>query len=74
VSRIGLATVVMGFVIAALKLWLPVGVVSFCVIVASGCATYFAAAVALDIAGIKKPILAMLRSGRYPTWRTAFRN
>jgi O-antigen/teichoic acid export membrane protein len=64
VSRIGIATVLMGFVIVALKLWLPSGPLSFGVIVAGGCATYFAAAVALDIVGIRKPTLALLRTGR----------
>lgn len=65
VSRIGLATVLMGFVLAGLKLWLPAGIISFGLIVASGSATYVAAALALDIAGSRKSLTALLRSGRF---------
>jgi len=64
VSRIGLATVLMGFVVAGLKLWLPAGIISFGLIVAGGGATYVAAALALDIAGAKKSLTALFRSGR----------
>jgi O-antigen/teichoic acid export membrane protein len=65
VSRIGLATVLMGVVLAGLKLWLPAGVISFGLIVAGGSATYVAAALALDIAGSRKSLTALLRSGRF---------
>ena len=65
VSRIGLATVLMGFVLAGLKLWLPAGVISFGLIVAGGSATYVAAALALDIAGSRKSLTALFRSGRF---------
>ena len=54
----------MAIAIAGLKAWLPQGVASFCIIVASGCAAYFAAAVALDIVGIRTALLGLLRSGR----------
>jgi O-antigen/teichoic acid export membrane protein len=64
VSRIGLATVAMGLVLAGLKLLLPAGVVSFGVIVTCGCATYLAAAFALDIVGIRKSLFARRLSGR----------
>jgi O-antigen/teichoic acid export membrane protein len=59
VSRTCLATIVMALVLAGLKLLLPAGVISFCVIVACGCATYSAAAFALDIAGIRKSLAAL---------------
>jgi O-antigen/teichoic acid export membrane protein len=65
VSRIGVATVLMGFVLAGLKLWLPAGVISFGLIVAGGSATYVAAALALDIAGSRKSLTALFRSGRF---------
>jgi O-antigen/teichoic acid export membrane protein len=65
VSRIGLATVLMGFVLAGLKLWLPAGVISFGLIVAGGSATYVAAALALDIAGSRRSLTALFRSGRF---------
>ena len=65
VSRIGLATVLMGFVLAGLKLWLPAGVISFGLIVAGGSATYVAAALALDIAGSRKSLTTLLRSSRF---------
>jgi O-antigen/teichoic acid export membrane protein len=65
VSRIGLATVLMGFIVAGLKFWLPAGVISFGVIVAGGSATYVAAALALDIAGSRKSLTALFRSGRF---------
>ena len=64
VSRIALATALMAVVLAGLKLWVPLGIMGFGVLVASGCATYFAVAVCLDIAGIRKPLIALLRSGR----------
>lgn len=64
VSRIALATLVMAIAIAGLKAWLPEGVASFCIIVASGCVAYFAAAVVLDIVGIRTAFLGLLRSGR----------
>jgi hypothetical protein len=54
----------MAIAIAGLKAWLPEGVASFCIIVASGCAAYFAAAVVLDIVGIRTAFLGLLRSGR----------
>jgi O-antigen/teichoic acid export membrane protein len=63
-TRIALATVVMAVVLSALKPWLPVGVVSFAILIVTGCVTYFGAAVALDIAGLRKPVLAFLREGR----------
>jgi O-antigen/teichoic acid export membrane protein len=65
VSRIGLATVLMGVVLTGLKLWLPAGVISFGLIVAGGSATYVAAALALDIAGSRKSLTALLRSSRF---------
>jgi O-antigen/teichoic acid export membrane protein len=65
VSRIGLATVLMGFVLAGLKLWLPAGVISFGLIVAGGSATYVVAALALDIAGSRRSLTALFRSGRF---------
>jgi hypothetical protein len=43
---------------------LPNGWVSFCVIVASGCATYVAAALVLDIAGVRKSLRAWRRQDR----------
>lgn len=64
VTRIAFATLLMAVVLAGLKPMLPVGIVSFGVLVASGCLTYFATAVALDIAGVRKPLLAFLRSGK----------
>jgi hypothetical protein len=39
-------------------------VVSFAILIVTGCVTYFGAAVALDIAGLRKPVLAFLREGR----------
>jgi hypothetical protein len=60
VFRICLATIVMGFVLVGLKLLLPTGVTSFCVIVACGGATYLAAAFVLDIAGIKSAVAPRL--------------
>ena len=64
VLRIALATSAMAVVLAALKLWIPVGIAGFGALVASGAVTYFIAAVCLDIIGIKKPVLATLRSRR----------
>jgi O-antigen/teichoic acid export membrane protein len=63
-TRICLATVVMALMLAGLKLLLPTGWVSFCIIVASGCATYVAAALVLDIAGIRKSLGALRRQDR----------
>ena len=63
-TRICLATVVMALVLAGLKLLLPTGWVSFCIIVASGCATYVAAALVLDIAGLRKSLGALRRQDR----------
>ena len=39
--------------LTALKPLLPVGIASFCILAASGCVTYLAAALALNIAGIR---------------------
>jgi O-antigen/teichoic acid export membrane protein len=64
VSRIAAATAAMAVVLAALKPWIPVGITGFGILVASGSVTYLVVAVSLDIAGIRKPVLAMLRSGR----------
>ena len=64
VSRICLATALMGLVLAALKLVLPSDVMSFCVIVTCGCATYLAAAFALDIVGVRKSLAALRQSGQ----------
>jgi O-antigen/teichoic acid export membrane protein len=75
VTRIGLATAAMALVLAGLKLILPGGLPSFCILVAAGSATYLAAAAALDIAGIRKPLLARLRTGRVAVTRQiAFRH
>ena len=63
-TRICLATVLMGLVLGGLKLVLPGGWVSFCIIVASGCATYIAAALALDIAGLRKSLGVLRRRDR----------
>jgi O-antigen/teichoic acid export membrane protein len=64
VLRICLATILMGFVLAGLKLLLPTGLSSFCVIVACGVATYLAAAFVLDIAGIRKSAVALRLSSK----------
>jgi O-antigen/teichoic acid export membrane protein len=64
VLRICLATVLMGLVLAGLKLVLPTGPAAFCVIVACGSATYLAAAFALDIVGIRRSIVALRLSGK----------
>ena len=64
VSRICLATVSMGLVVAGLKLLLPAGWVSFCIIVASGGASYIAAALALDIAGLRTSLGVLRRRDR----------
>lgn len=62
--RIMLATLVMAIVIVGLKAWLPAGIMTFCIIVASGVTTYVAAAITLDIAGVRKALLGLLRSRR----------
>lgn len=64
VLRICLATLSMALVLAGLKLMLPAGWLSFCIIVASGCATYIAAALALDIAGLRKSLGVLRRRDR----------
>lgn len=64
VSRIAVATAAMAVVLAGLKPWFPVGIAGFAVLVISGAATYLVAAVSLDVIGIRKPVLTMLRSGR----------
>jgi O-antigen/teichoic acid export membrane protein len=64
VARICLATLVMGLVLAGLKLMLPTGWVSFCIIVAAGCATYAAAALVLDIAGVRKSLGSLRHQDR----------
>jgi O-antigen/teichoic acid export membrane protein len=64
VSRITAATAAMAVVLAGLKPWIPVGITGFGILVASGGVTYLVVAVSLDIVGIRKPVLAMLRSGR----------
>jgi O-antigen/teichoic acid export membrane protein len=64
VFRICLATVVMGFVLVGLKLLLPTGLTSFCIIVAGGGVTYLAAAFVLDIAGIRKSAVALRLSNK----------
>src|SRR5262249_43680643 len=63
-TRIAFATLLMAVVLAGLKQLLPPGILSFGVLVVSGSVTYFAAAMALDIAGVRKPLITFLRSGR----------
>ena len=56
--RIVLATAIMALVLTFLKPLLPVGVVSFGVLAASGCIVYVAAAFVFDIAGLRKAVIA----------------
>ncbi|WJR79506.1 oligosaccharide flippase family protein [Bradyrhizobium sp. NP1] len=55
--RIGLATAAMALVLAILKKLLPESLLTFCILVACGSATYLLAAFALDIVGIRKAVL-----------------
>jgi O-antigen/teichoic acid export membrane protein len=64
VARIALATLLMAVVLEGLRQLLPVGILSLGALVVSGGAVYIAAAVALDIAGVRKPLFAFLRSGK----------
>jgi hypothetical protein len=45
-------------VLTVLKPLLPVGILSFCVLAACGCLTYLAAAMAFNIAGLRKAAIA----------------
>ena len=56
--RIASATAIMALVLTVLKPLLPVGVLSFCALAACGCLTYLAAAMAFNIAGLRKAAIA----------------
>src|SRR5439155_311638 len=58
VMRIVAATAIMALVLTFAKPLLPIGIVSFGVLAATGCAVYVAAAFALDIAGLRKAVIA----------------
>jgi O-antigen/teichoic acid export membrane protein len=62
VTRIAFATLLMAVVPAGLKQLLPVGILGLGALVVSGGAVYVAAAVALDIAGVRKPVINFLRT------------
>jgi O-antigen/teichoic acid export membrane protein len=64
VARIAFATLLMAVALEGLRQLLPVGILGLGVLVVSGGAVYAAAAVALDVAGVRKPLLAFLRSGK----------
>jgi O-antigen/teichoic acid export membrane protein len=61
VLRIASATAIMALVLTVLKPLLPLGIVSFCTLAACGCLTYLAAAIALDVAGMRKAAIAFYR-------------
>jgi O-antigen/teichoic acid export membrane protein len=70
VLRIASATAIMALVLTVLKPLLPVGVLSFCILAASGCLTYLAAAMALNIAGLREAAIAYcLRHRLWPLGR-----
>ena len=52
--RIVAATAIMALVLTLLKPLLPIGIISFGVLAATGCLVYIAAALAFDIAGLRK--------------------
>lgn len=60
VLRIGAATAIMALVLMVLKPVLPVGVLSFCVLAASGALVYVVAAMAFDVAGLRTTGIAAL--------------
>ena len=69
VLRIVAATAIMALVLTLLKPLLPLGVVSFGILAASGCLVYAIAAFALDIAGLRKAAFAYGR--RHNLWPIA---
>jgi O-antigen/teichoic acid export membrane protein len=67
VLRIAAATAIMALALTVLKPLLPVGIVSFCILAASGALTYLAAALAFNIAGIRDAAIRLaVRKG---LWR-----
>ena len=58
VMRIVAATAIMALVLTFAKPLLPISIVSFGVLAATGCLVYVAAAVAFDIAGLRKAVIA----------------
>jgi aminopeptidase len=57
-GRIVAATAIMALVLTFAKPLLPISIVSFGVLAATGCLVYVAAAVAFDIAGLRKAVIA----------------
>jgi O-antigen/teichoic acid export membrane protein len=64
VLRIVAATAIMALTLTLLKPLLPLGVVSFGILAASGCLVYAIAAFALDIAGLRKAAIAYVSASR----------
>jgi O-antigen/teichoic acid export membrane protein len=64
VLRIVAATAAMALVVTALKPLLPIGVVSLGILAGCGCLTYLAAALAFDVAGLRKAAIAFGRRNR----------
>ena len=58
VMRIVAATAIMALVLTFAKPLLPISIVSFGVLAATGCLVYVAAAFAFDIAGLRKAVIA----------------
>lgn len=56
--RIAAATAIMALVLTLLKPLLPIGIISFGVLAATGCLVYVAAALAFDIAGLRRAAIA----------------
>jgi O-antigen/teichoic acid export membrane protein len=56
--RIVAATAIMALVLTFLKPLLPIGIISFGLLAATGCLVYVAAAFAFDIAGLRKAVIA----------------
>jgi O-antigen/teichoic acid export membrane protein len=58
-TRIVAATAIMALVLTFLKPLLPIGIISFGILAATGCLVYVAAAFAFDIAGLRKTAIAL---------------
>jgi O-antigen/teichoic acid export membrane protein len=56
--RIVSATAIMALVLTLLKPLLPIGIVSFGVLAATGCLVYVVAAFAFDVAGLRQAVIA----------------
>jgi O-antigen/teichoic acid export membrane protein len=61
ILRVAAATAVMALAVTALKSFLPVNILSLCLLIACGCITYVAAALLLDIAGIRSRVTMTYR-------------